>query len=1121
MIPPTRSPFPWLWLGYSLLLVYGTWFPLDRWDWALGGWQAFMAMDWPKRVARSDFILNLIVYLPFGLLAMLCLRGPFVRRLLLATAAATALSASLEFGQTYLPGRVSSLADLLLNSAGGFLGALGAGLAVRLTLSRRLTQRVLAALRDPATGRLGLLALGCWILAQWAPLVPSLDIGNLRAGLAPLKATLTGKAPLNSAQVVSYLFMLFTVGTLLLSVLAPVQRRLSAVCGLLALVLAGKILVLGRVLSAEALLAFVCLIPIFWLLRTASTGLLRGLLLLSLTAFLIEDALLPAEGNSALRTINWIPFRGHINSVHGVVNLLETLWVFIALAWVTYPWSRNRNLRTVLACLIAAVTLGLEWWQQFVPGRYPDITDALVATGGWWLATVWPWPVEPDPQRDQRQPPTPAGRRRGGKSGFPRRHRVLLLAGASLVGLLAGLYAFLAREDIAPYALPTIEQLPAPTFPSWRQAHPRLPAPTDQDIALLRAHHPAFWERHRKAAREGKLYSRILMALVEPGSVDLQALHTDLMALQPTWRGHEQTRPLALAYDWLYAQWTPAQRQSLLASVEAACDYQIHVITDKYALSPYNVYLYNSPLQALMMAAIASHGDSDNDRCMRFTADYWRHRVLPVWRQVMGSTGGWHEGGEYIGIGIGQAVYQLPALWRNATGEDLFAREAGIRGFADFALHRTRPDGTYIRSGDAAHFRRRIPDLAPLALEVGHRAAYTLAAPTTPLRPLSWPWGPLAQPGFADTTALQREPTSRWFDGIGLLLARSSWSEDATFVTFRAGDNYWSHSHLDQGAFTIFRNGALAIDSGLYNRYGSEHHMNYTSQSIAHNVITVTDPEDTVPMPPKDEGGSSRAIANDGGQRRVGSGWGRAAPLDFQHWQQQAEHYRTVGEVRHGDERGVSWVVADLTPAYTNAASGTGDFSARRQRVRSYQRSFVFDREQQVIIVYDRVTAHDAGFRQKWLLHSELEPELQGRDFRIAAPLNPGGLRGQLHGQVLLPEDANLTAIGGSGLEFFVDEQNYDEGGTLQATAQRLRRERGAEPGAWRLELQPGREAETQEFLVVMRTTDLQSLAQPTQPVLATLTTTNDTLTVHLPGAQPLTVQLPRGMGNVQLQRRR
>ncbi|HAN26184.1 MAG TPA: heparinase, partial [Haliea salexigens] len=154
------------------------------------------------------------------------------------------------------------------------------------------------------------------------------------------------------------------------------------------------------------------------------------------------------------------------------------------------------------------------------------------------------------------------------------------------------------------------------------------------------------------------------------------------------------------------------------------------------------------------------------------------------------------------------------------------------------------------------------PDLAPLALETGHRPAYSLAAPPRQPVPLGWPWGPLSQASFADDTALQREPTSRWFDGIGLLLARSSWEADATFVTFRAGDNFWSHSHLDQGAFTIYRSGPLALDSGLYNRYGSEHHLNYSYQSIAHNVVTVTDPADDAPMPSKTEGDPSRVIAN-------------------------------------------------------------------------------------------------------------------------------------------------------------------------------------------------------------------------------------------------------------------
>src|SRR5690606_29692413 len=173
----------------------------------------------------------------------------------------------------------------------------------------------------------------------------------------------------------------------------------------------------------------------------------------------------------------------------------------------------------------------------------------------------------------------------------------------------------------------------------------------------------------------------ILLARAQPGTVDLDALYRDLEQLVPTRRGDQQTIPLALAYDWLYRQWSPRQRATLLEKVEEACQYQVHVIRDSYRLSPYNVYLYNSPLQALMMAALASYQDAEDDSCMRFTADYWLHRVLPVWRQVMGNNGGWHEGGEYVGIGIGQAIYQLPALWRHGTGEDLFGSEPGIRGF--------------------------------------------------------------------------------------------------------------------------------------------------------------------------------------------------------------------------------------------------------------------------------------------------------------------------------------------------------------------------------------------------------------------------------------------------------
>ena len=437
--------------------------------------------------------------------------------------------------------------------------------------------------------------------------------------------------------------------------------------------------------------------------------------------------------------------------------------------------------------------------------------------------------------------------------------------------------------------LPAPEDLPPVALPDFRYSHPRLPAPSAGDIARLKLENPAWLRNHKKRAAdgEGNFYSAFVTAYVEPGSLNLDILYQRLMELEITWRGHEQAKPVAVAYDWLYDQWTDEQRAGLRDKLASNADYLIHRIREKQRLSPYNVYLYNSPFQALIATTLALYGDDPRgELIMRYTHDYWKNRVLPVWRQVMGSNGGWHEGGEYVGIGIGQAIYQVPAMWRKATGEDLFLSEPGIRGFLDFLVYRTRPDGTHFRWGDGAFFNRKVPDRIPLAIEYRHAAAYSLNGCPRRMEPTSWPWGPLPDNSLCDPDAVSRLPLARYFDGIGMLVARSDWTADATYVTFKAGDNYWSHTHLDQGAFTVYKGGALAIDSGAYGGgkgYGSDHHMNYAYQTIAHNTITVSDPNDTVPAPREDK--PPRQIANDGGQRRIGSGWGiEAAPLDLEEW---------------------------------------------------------------------------------------------------------------------------------------------------------------------------------------------------------------------------------------------
>lgn len=111
---------------YVLLLIYGTWFPLSGWDWSLGGISGFLSIDMFERTTRSDLIINLLVYMPFGLLVTLRLTGSGLSKLLVATLLGSLLSTGLEFGQTYLPNRVTSLADIILNTTGTLTGAISA-----------------------------------------------------------------------------------------------------------------------------------------------------------------------------------------------------------------------------------------------------------------------------------------------------------------------------------------------------------------------------------------------------------------------------------------------------------------------------------------------------------------------------------------------------------------------------------------------------------------------------------------------------------------------------------------------------------------------------------------------------------------------------------------------------------------------------------------------------------------------------------------------------------------------------------------------------------------------------------------------------------------------------------
>lgn len=76
---------------------------------------------------RRDFIINIVGFIPFGYLILLYLvsgkcKGGLLGMSLLAVAAGTGASLILEIVQFYIPGRTSSLFDLIANGIGTCIG---------------------------------------------------------------------------------------------------------------------------------------------------------------------------------------------------------------------------------------------------------------------------------------------------------------------------------------------------------------------------------------------------------------------------------------------------------------------------------------------------------------------------------------------------------------------------------------------------------------------------------------------------------------------------------------------------------------------------------------------------------------------------------------------------------------------------------------------------------------------------------------------------------------------------------------------------------------------------------------------------------------------------------------
>lgn len=165
------------------LVVYASLYPFTGWRTQGGEFLAFLWAPWPRYWTGFDVLSNLLGYMPLGFfLAVAVLRtaGP-TWQWVGACALPALLSLCLEALQVYLPSRVPSNVDWLLNSAGGGVGVLLALAMNRLGLLDRW-QRLRSHWFVPeAHGALLLLAL--WPVALLYPVAVPFGLGQVLASV--------------------------------------------------------------------------------------------------------------------------------------------------------------------------------------------------------------------------------------------------------------------------------------------------------------------------------------------------------------------------------------------------------------------------------------------------------------------------------------------------------------------------------------------------------------------------------------------------------------------------------------------------------------------------------------------------------------------------------------------------------------------------------------------------------------------------------------------------------------------------------------------------------------------------------------------------------------------------
>ena len=415
---PNRRFFGRVGLGFLAFVVYGSWVPFT-----------FAPMP-PERAAaefrevlagpvrfesRSDWAANVLLMVP----AAFCLAGAlgadrprtgWIGDAVLVVPACLSVSVLVEFGQLFIPDRVSSLNDIVAQGLGAVCGVLLWGLGgQRLTdWGRRFGQG-----QDPTDAALRLLPayLGLLVVLHLLPLDLTLSPAAIyhkfkdgRVNLVPFRSS--GGDPYASIQKNILTVVYFAgLGSLLAGLSDPRRRdrrNAGAVLGcafLFVVLLNGlKLLVVSRNFDiTDVVVGILAVVGGRWLRRSlgdraaATNPAWRVCLLGAWLVFLAFATWHPFDfdlglAGQRLRDLPTLPFADlRLGSeLLALQNVVEKLTLYLLLGVLLTPWTPLPRRLSWLPALLGGflVALALEAGQLVLASRTASLSDVYVETAG-------------------------------------------------------------------------------------------------------------------------------------------------------------------------------------------------------------------------------------------------------------------------------------------------------------------------------------------------------------------------------------------------------------------------------------------------------------------------------------------------------------------------------------------------------------------------------------------------------------------------------------------------------------------------------------------------------------------------------------------------------------------